>query len=231
MSKTVLLATAAVFVLAANTASSANAPAIGVTGAKASALVHKAKGAKMLYNQNSNSNNTGLDSQNYTSAYSKTYNAAGADDFIVPKKAQWTVSEVDVSGLFYNGSGPAISENVTFYNDNNGVPGTVVKGGSLTNLDGTDSGGSYTISLGKKGVTLKSGHYWVSVTANCGFLTGCGQWGWYLNRTIKNDPAVWENPGNGFGTGCTTWGTIAKCEGGAYTGDFMFDLQGSSKKK
>jgi hypothetical protein len=230
MSKTVLLATAAVFALTASAASAANAPAIGVTGAKASVIVHKAKGAKMLYNQNSNSNGTGIDSQNFTSTYSKTYNAAGADDFVVPKKTTWTVTEVDVSGIFYNGSGPATSENVTFYKDNKGVPGKAAKGGTFTDLNGTDSSGSYTIPLGKKGVKLKSGHYWVSVVANCGFLTGCGQWGWYLNGTIHNDAAVWENPGNGFGTGCTTWGTITKCEAGAYTGDFMFDLQGTSKK-
>ena len=162
----------------------------------------------MLYNQNSNSNGTGINSQNFTSTYSKTYNAAGADDFVVPKKTTWTVTEVDMLGIFYNGSGPATSENVTFYKDNKGVPGKAAKGGTFTDLNGTRQLRFLHYPLGKKGVKLKSGHYWVSVVANCGFLTVCGQWGWYLNGTIHNDAAVWENPGNGFGTGCTAWGAF-----------------------
>ncbi len=217
MSKTVLLATAAAFVLTAGVASAADRPSLGITGVKGTVVVHKSKGAKTLYSQNSNLGATGIDSQNFTSTYSKTYNAAGADDFVVPKKSTWTISEVDVSGIFYNGSGPASSEN-----------GKAVKGGSFTNLNGTDNAGSYSIPLGKKGMKLKSGTYWVSVVANCGFLTGCGQWGWYLTSTVHGNKAVWENPGNGFGTGCTTWGTLDACDG--YTGDFAFDLKGKAKK-
>src|SRR5580692_5534344 len=113
MSRTVLLATVAVFALTGGVALAAEQPAIGVTGFKVSPIVPQVKGAKMLYNQNSNSIDEALDSQNFTSTYSKTFNSVGADDFVVPKNKTWTITEVDVSGVFYQGSGPATSEDVT----------------------------------------------------------------------------------------------------------------------
>jgi hypothetical protein len=131
---------------------------------------------------------------------------------------------VDVTGCCaYTTS---ITENVYFYKDKNGVPGKLVRHGSFSNLSGTGNP-SFAISLGT-GVRLKAGHYWVSVVANCDYETGCG-WGWGETSTINNDAALWQNPGNGHGTGCTTWTTLETCLGGAYAGDFMFELQGKSK--
>jgi len=229
MSKTVLLAAAAAFALTAGGASAAQRPAIGAHGNTPVGVFHVAKGAKMLYNQNSGTNGEGVVSQNFTSgSFSPTYNAAGADDFVVPKKATWTVTEVDVSGLYFNGYGPATSENVTFYANSNNLPGKAVKGGTFTNLKGKDSSGSFTISLGKKGVKLKSGTYWVSVVANCSFEGGCGEWGWDETTAIHGNNAVWQNPDGGFGVGCTTWTEVGTCIG--YNGDFAFDLQGKAKK-
>jgi hypothetical protein len=233
MSKTVLLAAAAAFALTAGGASAAQTPVLGIHGPATSAVFHKAKGAKMLYNQNS-SDGTAIVSMNFTSGTYTAYDSAGADDFIVPKKAQWKVTEVDADGVYFNGSGTcssnceyATSENVTFYKDASGMPGTVVK--ALTGLKGTDTNGSFSISLGKKGVKLKSGHYWVSVAGNVSY-TGTGyEWGWYETTAFHNDDAMWENPGAGFGVGCTTWGDIGTCLG--YSGDLAFDLQGTSKKK
>lgn len=230
MNKTVLLAAAAALALTAGGASAAQHPAIGVSGAKIMPVIHATK-TKMLYNQNSNTNGEGIVSQNFTSgSFSPTYNASGADDFVVPKKQTWKISEVDVSGLYFNGYGPASSENVIFYADNGGMPGNAVKNGTFTDIVGTDNSGSFSISLPNKGMTLKSGTYWVAVVANCSFTGGCGEWGWAENGTIHGNPAMWENPGGGFGT-CPTWNTIANCISGAPAGDFAFDLQGHSKKK
>jgi len=53
-------------------------------------------------------------------------------------------------------------------------------------------------------VTLSGGHYWVSVQARQD-ITQAGFWLWH-NRTIQsNAGAAWQNPGNGFGTGCVIW--------------------------
>jgi hypothetical protein len=227
------LAAAAAFALTAGAASAAQHPALGVTGVKASpVVVHKAKGAKMLYNQNS-SDGTAIVSMNFTSGTYTAYDSTGADDFIVPKKKQWTVTEVDAGGVYFNGSGTcssnceyATSENVTFYKDASGMPGTVVK--ALTGLKGTDNNGSFSISLGK-GVKLKSGHYWVAVAGNVSYTSTGYEWGWDETTAFHGDDAMWENPGAGFGVGCTTWGDIGTCLG--YSGDLAFDLQGTQKKK
>jgi hypothetical protein len=227
MNKTVLFAGAAALALIAGGAVAAT-PSVGVHGAKVVPSFHLAKGGKFLYNQNSNSTGVGLASMNFTSGSITNENSYGADDFVVPKKTTWTVTEVDASGIYYNGSGPATDENVTFYEDSKGSPGKMVKKGSFTHLKCTDNDGAFSCKLGKKGIQLKSGTYWVSVYADMDFDTGAGQWGWYISSKINGNPAHWENPDNGFETGCTTWGTIGACVG--YTGDFMFDLQGKAKK-
>ena len=226
MSKTVLFAGAAAFALIAGGASAA--PSIGISGARTSAFVHVAKGAKMLWNQNSNTNGSRVDSQNYTSGTLSGFDDQGADDFVVPKKQEWTVTEIDVSGTYFQGYGPATSENVIFYSNNSGVPGKAVKGGTFTGLNGTDSSGSFAISLGKKGVKLKSGTYWVSVIANCSYHGGCGEWGWDENATVTGYEAQWRNPGGDWGV-CPTWDTLASCT--SSSADFAFDLQGKSTKK
>ena len=227
MNKSVLLAAAAALALTAGGASAAQHPSAGVVGAKVTPIIHKAPaGAKMLYNQNSNTSGEGLLSSNFTSGSFPSASSAGADDFVVPKKRQWTVTEVDTTGIFFNGSGPATSVDVTFYSDSNNMPGSPVKNGTFTGL--TCSGSpSFACTLGK-GVKLKSGTYWVSVVTNQNFGGGAGEWGWELNSTIHGNPAMWENPGGYFGV-CSTWGTVGSCLG--YTGDFAFDLQGKSKKK
>ena len=76
---------------------------------------------------------------------------------------------------------------------------------------------------------MRAGHYWVSVVVNCNYGGSCLEWGWEVTHTINNDPAGWEQPGNGAGTGCTTFNTLENCFGSSYAGDFMFELQGKSK--
>lgn len=216
MNKAVLLAAAAAFALTAGTAMAA--PAVGAHGPKITPVIHHVKGLKMLYNQNSNSTGVGLVSQNFSKTDS-TYDATGADDFVVPAGKHWKVKEVDVSGIYFNGSGTVLGEDVTFYKDASGMPGKVIK--SVKNLQGTGCP-NCSIKLGTT-VRLKPGTYWVGVQIDKNFAGGGGEWGWYVNGTVHGKPAMWQNPGGGFGV-CKTWGTIGSCLG--YTGDFMFDLQG-----
>ncbi|HEY3778962.1 MAG TPA: hypothetical protein VGL35_12985 [Rhizomicrobium sp.] len=222
MSKTVLMAAAAAFALTAGSAMAATT-SVGVHGAKIVPTIHVLKGASMLYNQNSNNTGVGLASMNFTSGSITNENSAGADDFVVPKGKTWKVKEVDVSGIYYNNfaAGPATDENVFFYKDKNGKPGKRVA--KILGLHGTDNAGSFSLELGKKAVKLTAGTYWVSVVADMNF-EATSQWGWYINSQIHGNPAMWENPDNGYGTGCTTWGELGTCVG--YSGDFMFDLQG-----
>ncbi|HEX4079798.1 MAG TPA: hypothetical protein VHX61_13090 [Rhizomicrobium sp.] len=225
MSKSTILAAMSAIALTAGGASAvaAQSPVATFMGAKVHGVVHHSKGAKVLYSQNSNGDGEYLDSQNYTSAIATDYADQGADDFIVPKGKTWIVTEVDVTGEGANSPG---TENVFFYKDKKGVPGKLVKGGSFTDLNGTGYS-NYQISLGK-GVKLKAGHYWVGVMVNCAYYN-CTEWGWAITGTIHNDPAQWEQPGNGSKSGCTSWGTLDRCVG--FAGDFMFELQGKSETK
>jgi hypothetical protein len=227
MNRSGLLAVASIVALAAGGAAmAAQAPSMVFKTAKVASVVHHSKGAKVLYNQNSNSDGLNINSQNYTSGTYTAYNDEGADDFIVPKGKTWTVTEVDVTGCC---SGSGGTENVYFYKDKGGVPGKLVKHGSFTNLNATGNP-NYQISLGKKGMKLKAGHYWVGVNVNCDYGGSCVEWGWTMTATVHNDASVWQQPGNGAGTGCTSWNALNNCFGDGYTGDFLFELQGQSGK-
>jgi hypothetical protein len=221
--KTNLLRSATAVVAVTTGSAMAAPPTAAFHGPEANPVVRHSPGKQVLYTQNSDSSFAYVNSQNYTSGVTAD-NDQAADDFIVPSGETWKVTEVDVTGCC---SGAAsITENVYFYKDKNGAPGRLVRHGSFTNLSGTGNP-SFAISLGT-GVRLRAGHYWVSVVVNCDSADGCG-WGWGVRTTIVNDPALWQNPGNGRGTGCTTWTTLESCFGSAYAGDFMFELQGRSR--
>jgi len=71
---------------------------------------------------------------------------------------------------------------------------------------------------------LAPGTYWVSVVANMDFSTG-GEWGWNSRTATSNNPAVWQNPGGGFGM-CESWTPNATCIGNPGDSDLLFSLSG-----
>jgi len=221
MTKSVLLATAAVFAMSAGIASAAGThPSATTAGSHVKAQPLKAHGpAGVLYDQNNNDGGIGIVSQNFEVTFD-AYDAQPADDFVVPEGHKWKVSEVDVTGVYFNGSGPAVSENVTFYKDKGGHPGKVVA--EYDGVAGVDSFGSFAISIPK--TKLKAGHYWVAVQANLDFQAG-GEWGWENQSTSEGTATQWENPGDGFATGCTTWAQENVCIPDGQ-GDHMFALRG-----
>lgn len=180
-----------------------------------------AKPARVLWNQNSNFS-YGIFSDNSTSANTGAYTAA-ADDFVVPAGKTWTIKDVDVTGMYYNGYGPASSEAITFYADAKGLPGKAVR--IFGNESCTDNDGSLACPI--KGMKLRGGTrgktYWVSVVVACSFVNGCGQWAWATNTIVYGNQAAWENPG---GPVCPTWGTLSECLNSPY--DLAFDLRGRS---
>ena len=187
---------------------------------------------KTLYDQTGNDLGTGVVSQNFEASFD-AYDSQGADDFTVPAGPNWIVKEVDVVGVYFNGSGPAVSENVFFFKDHKGKPGKLV---ATYTVVGVDTAGSFAITLPGRGQKLMPGHYWVSVQANMDFSNG-GEWGWEKQTTVEGEPAMWQNPGDGFGTGCTTWGIENDCVGVLPTGqptstsygDKEFALKGKTK--
>jgi hypothetical protein len=174
-----------------------------------------------LYSQNSNDAGNALDSQAFTSFSGYGFNNQAADDFVIPAGQTWTIGEIDVTGAYFAGSGPATSENVYFYKNHKDLPGTAISGTPFMNVVGKDNDGSFKIVFPKK-LRLRAGHYWVSVQANCD--QSCGQWGWELSTVVHNGEAAWQQPGCGWSC-CPTWETLANCFNPYWIYDFMFDLK------
>jgi hypothetical protein len=186
-------------------------------------LARPAAPSVVLYDQYDNDSGIGVVSQNFEAA-NDPFDSTLADDFVVPSGQTWNINEVDVAGQYFNGPGPAASVNVVFYSDSSGLPGSAVA--TRNNLAPTDTAGAFVIPI-PSAVTLGAGTYWVSVQANMDF-TPNGEWGWE-NRTVQsNSGAAWQNPGNGFGTGCTTWGRMTTCIPTAGGPDLVYRLAGTT---
>jgi hypothetical protein len=174
--------------------------------------------AGLLYSQNDQDAGIAVSSQDFG-----TESDQGADDFEVPGGVTWTVKKMRVTGVYYNGYGPADSENVFFYRDSGGLPGTLKA--EVDNVVGTDDGGPFVIPTG--GVRLKGGAggtvFWVSVQINMSFLNG-GQWAWETRKVQEGNPAAWRNPTGEWGF-CRTWEVLHDCWQSAGP-DFMFALSG-----
>ena len=186
----------------------------------------------VLYDQNNNTGGASTVSQNFEASQDAADSQA-ADDFAVPGGETWTIQQVVVTGVYFNGApppgGPAVSFNVFFYAAVATLPGPVVTGGTQLNATYTNAAGVFTITL-PTAVVLPTGKYWVSVQANMDFgAPTAGEWGW-TDRSVTNGvSATWQNPGGGFAAGCLTWGRRgATCGIDAPNPDQMFQLLGTS---
>lgn len=233
MNRTMLLAATAAVALAWSGAAEARHPAASVTGTKAKRFAHPPvnRALDVLWDQNGTDNGIGIVSQNFESSFD-AYDAQAADDFTVPAVTRWVLREVDVTGAYFNGSGPAASVNVTIYRHNKGkpanrgYPGTVRA--QFLNVAAQDDGnGSFVITLPHK-VRLRSGTHWLSVQVNLDFLAG-GEWGWENQTTTAGNPAQWRNPNGGFGV-CSKWAQENVCIPDGQ-GDHIFTLRGESQSQ
>jgi|GEM_PF-1105960 len=158
--------------------------------------------ANVYYNQTGNPSAEGaIASQTFTDL--PAYSCAGADDFEVPSGATWDVSHVFVNGIYYNGGFDVPAADVVFYADASGAPGAAVA--TYTAIPAiADATGNLNIFLPTP-ATLTAGHYWIAVAANMDYATHY-QWMWSKEAApqILNE-IMWENPGDGFGYGYTTW--------------------------
>jgi hypothetical protein len=196
-------------------------------GAATLARVHP-DANKNLYNQNNNDAGVGIVSQNFETAFD-AYDNQGADNFKL--KAKSTIKQVIVTGVYFNCTtppcGPADSVTVTVYKNTAGAPGAVVK--KFANRPYTDPSttGSFIVNLGT-GKTLAKGTYWVSVQANMDFGSNGNEWAWETRTVQSGAPAMWKNPGDGFGTGCTTYTVVTTCIPSGEGPDFMFQVKGTT---
>jgi len=178
----------------------------------------------VLYTQADNDSGVGVVSQDFETA-NDVYDSEGADDFVVPDGVTWAVMSVTANGVYFNGAGPAPAVNLTIFADNAGVPGAVECAYPLQTP--ADSAGVFTFTLPTT-CYLVSGTYWIDVQARMDFAAG-GEWGWESRSVQSNAAALWKNPGDGLGTGCTTFGSpMNSCITAAGGPDFLFSLSGNA---
>jgi hypothetical protein len=176
----------------------------------------------VLYDQYDSAGTTASVSQDFETV-NDAYDSQLADDFVVPSGQTWTINEVDVQGLYFNGPGPADSFNVWFYQNNGTLPGTQVYQATGLAYSGNPD---FVIPLTSPAV-LSAGTYWVSVQARMDFTPG-GEFGWYDRTAQSNSGAAWRNPGDGFATGCTDWTGKTVCIPTATGPDQVYRLMGTT---
>lgn len=177
--------------------------------------------AVVFYDQYDNMGTSSFPSQDFETAIDN-FDAQGADDFIVPAGETWSILEVDVYGDYSSGSAPSESFHVFIYQDAAGLPGPVV----YTALNQSYTSGNnidFVITLSTPAV-LSEGTYWVSVQSRMDY-NGNDQWFWKDRTVQNNNAAAWQNPGDGFGTGCTAWSVRTSCLGSAGP-DYVYRLIG-----
>jgi hypothetical protein len=187
-----------------------------------------AGGNVVLFDQISLPASNGAPDQNFEAAYD-IYDSEVADDFVVPGPMDWNINRVNIVGT-YSAAGPAVSVDIAIYPDNAGVPDAAnpVAGCSFTGLPiTTDTAGSFATDL-PAGCLLTPGSYWMGHITNIDFAVG-GQHFFSNTLTLANSEAHWVNPGDGFGTGCTTFtpgGSVCGIGGGAAF-DLLYSLEGT----
>src|SRR5436190_1858487 len=192
----------------------------------------------VLYDQLNNPGANATNSQDFEAANAAFTNQT-ADDFVVPAGQTWTIQSVDVQGLYFNGTGPAASFNVYFFNNSGVLPSGAAIATRLAQPY-VNNAGVFTVTLSSN-VVLTAGTYWVSVQARMDFTPG-GQWGWTNRTVVANSPGAWQNPGGGFAApascpaagcpvpcvACPSWGRRECCTGtAAGQADQMFRLNGT----
>ncbi len=154
-------------------------------------------------------------SQNYEPTYSG-FDDQAADDFqvaVTSPATAWQISRVVVKGAYGNfiPAGPADSFNAFIYSDDPSthVPTTLVVSRLSIAQIADDSTGDVTLPL-SPAITLAPGRYWLSVQANQSFGTN-GAWYWDDRGPQTLSPAVWEQPADRSGLGCTSWSIRYQC--------------------
>jgi len=135
-----------------------------------------------------------------------------ADDFVVPGSGQAIVCEVSIVGSYTAvPSNPGNLVLVRIYDDNGGMPDNElffdfiplsVADPSLT--------GNITVALSGAPALMGGTKYWISLQLDMDF-TPEGQFFWSTATDGNDDPYVFQNPGDGFATGCTAWTSGQVC--------------------
>ncbi len=163
-----------------------------------------------------------IGSQNFELAFN-ALNDQAADDFVFTYPFNNCITAVRVMGEYSEGGGPASSFNVYLYENGAGnLPGALIE--AFFDLPYTGTPPQFVINLPNP-FCLGPGTYWVSVQARQD-LNPSGQWYWHNRIVQSNAGATWQNPADGYGTGCTTWNLKNACMPDQRWPDQVFEIVG-----
>ena len=140
------------------------------------------------------------------------------------------ICSIDIEGRYTEGApglpgDPNGAVQLTIYNDDNGVPGSVRYEETFPGSVDADGDANFTLEPSQviEATLNPDTRYWISVAVVMEFGLG-GQWFWGSAEDTNDNAALWQNPGGGFGV-CPTWGTFADCGvGGGLGPDLLMDV-------
>ncbi|WP_422360103.1 fibronectin type III domain-containing protein [Reichenbachiella sp.] len=144
-----------------------------------------------------------------------------ADDFVVPDGESWLFRRVYVEGS--NRTNPPTQAIVYVYEDNAGVPGSVIFSG-LYAVELTTSDSDFRVTIPEvQAPTLVAGTYWLSVQAYMAFNPNADQWYWSYTTPAVGSDYVKQDPYGLFGGGIPPSWTASGDDGA-----LIFDIGGES---
>ncbi len=147
------------------------------------------------------------------------FNSEAVDDVVLPGPDAGELCSLTITGSYTAGGmpdDPNSSVTLTVYDDNAGIPGSVVYTEDFPGSVDGDGDAIFTLEPTGAPVLNPNTTYWVSVVVNMDFALA-GQFFWSSADDTNDAAALWQNPAGGFGT-CTTWDTFANCAVGGGLG-------------
>ena len=154
----------------------------------------------------------GVTSQDFEIGF-EPYDSLAADDFEAPGTGETTICEVfitgSLTGIGFNGD-PHSEVIFRLFEDDGGIPGTMIYTENFSGTADVYNDGNLVLKL-TEGPALTGGTtYWLSVQARLS-LDLAGQWYWESASDGKGEVYAWQNPLDGFGSGCVTWSPYTNC--------------------
>ena len=227
--RALLASLAATLWAGASAATAAAPPAVTHIANPQQRVAPKGASDGVLYDQNAAQNGFGAFVNKVLAPPPTVANTpVGADDFVVPAGAGWTVTGFAFNAFGPGGNTPPPKLSINVRADENGKPGAAIAcaaPGLTGSYEGTPSF-QVTADLATP-CELPPGTWWVSWSFDDVNLANT--WGFWGQIPAQHGaPAQWWNSGGGFGSGCTAaWGPFPQC--GMYDAslhDFGFAVRG-----
>lgn len=181
---------------------------------------------EVLWDQTQSPSGSGASDQDFEPTFD-SHDSEGADDLEVPQGEDWLVTAMTTIGTQSTGLNEVAlvpsSVSISFYPDDGGTPSATP---ICEHLDQTSFVGSTSITTTLDiPCNLPAGKYWVSHQVRQDLIP-FGRHFWSGSSDQLLNGAVWRNPLDGLGTGCTDWQRLADCGVAIGSADFLFQLVG-----